>query len=244
MQIIEALQNIGLNEKEAKVYTALLSLGESTAYIVADRAGLKKPTTYVILEQLIKKGAARLIPRAKKARYIAISPEELLAVSEERLQVTKKILPELLALAEGKTAKSKTLFFDTLPAVKKAFLNQARTMAGKEMIGFYAHAEEASKELMQFFDEYNDELLRRKVTLRGIAPNHPNLKNFRDTDAEYGRTMKIVPFEEYSAPISLDIGEKHVMFFEFKTMQATLIESERIANTMRQIFEMLWKKLP
>ncbi|MDP2668293.1 MAG: helix-turn-helix domain-containing protein [bacterium] len=243
MQIVEALQNIGLNEKEAKVYTALLSLGESTAYVIADRAGLKKPTTYVILEQLIKKGAARLIPRAKKARYAAIPPEELLAMSEERLQFTKKILPELLALAEGKTQKSKTLFFDNLPAVKKAFLNQAKIMAGKEMIGFYAHAGEASKDLLSFFDEYNDELKKRKVSLRGIAPDSPDLKHFRDSDAEYDRTMKIVPFEEYSAPISMDIGEKHVMFFEFKNTQATLIESERIANTMRQIFEMLWKQL-
>lgn len=244
MQIVEALQNIGLNEKEAMVYTALLSLGESTAYVIADRAGLKKPTTYVILEQLIEKGATRLVPRAKKARYAAIPPEELLAISEERLQVTKKILPELLVLAEGKLAKSKTLFFEGLPAVKRAFLNQTKIMAGKEIVGFYAHAGDASKETLVFIGEYNDELKHRKIRTRGIVPDHPNLKYYRDTDAEYGRTMKIVPFDEYSAPISLDIAEKHVMFVEFKNLQATLIESERIANTMRQIFEMLWKQLP
>ncbi len=244
MQIVEALQNIGLNEKEAKVYTALLSLGESTAYVIAERAGLKKPTTYVILEQLIKKGAARLVPRAKKVRYIAISPKELFASAEERIGTARELIPELLALTEGKETKSKTLFFEGLPAIKKAFLNQAKIMTGKEMVGFYAHSGEVSKELLPFFVEYNNELLRRKITLRGIAPEHPNLKEYRDTDTEYGRTMKIVPFDEYSAPISLDIGEKHVMFFEFKNVQATLIESERIANTMRQIFEMLWKQLP
>lgn len=244
MQTVEALQNIGLNEKEAKAYIALLSLGESTAHVIADRAGLKKPTTYVILDQLIEKGAVRQIPRAKKALYVAISPEELYAAANDRFNLAKETLPKLLATAEGKEAKSKTLFFDNLSAIKKAFLGQARKMAGKEMVGFYAHAGDASDEMMRFFEEYNNKLKKRKVKLRGIAPNHPNLKEFRDKDAEYGRTMKIVPFEEYSAPISLDIGEKHIMFFEFQNTQATLIESERIANTMRQIFEMLWKQLP
>lgn len=239
----ESLLALGLNDKEASVYLALLSLGESTAYVIADRAGLKKPTTYVILEQLIKKGAVRQIPRAKKARYLAVSPEELFANAEERFNFAKNLMPELLALAEGKTPKSKTLFFEGLPAVRQVFLNQAKQMAGKEMVGFYGHAGEAPKEILSFFDEYNNELKRRKITLRGIAPEHQNLKNYRDTDAEYGRTMKIVPFEEYSAPISLDIAEKHILFFEFKTLQATLIESERISNTMQQIFEMLWKKL-
>lgn len=244
MNIIQALQSIGLNDKEARVYTALLSLGESTAYVIADRAGLKNPTTYVILAQLIKKGIVRQIPRAKKARYDAISPEELFALTEERLKFAKEILPQILALAEGKALKSKTLFFDNMPAIRKAFFNQAREMAGKEIVGFYGHAEETPKEILPFIDEYNDELKRCKVKLRGIAPDHPNLKYFRERDAEYGRIIKIVPLEEYSAPISLDIGEKHVMFFAFKDLQATLIESERIANTMRQIFEMLWKQLP
>lgn len=243
MDTIQALQSIGLNDKEAKIYIALLSLKESTAYVIAERAGLKKSTAYVILDQLIEKGVVRKIPRTKKARYAPISPKELFAVAEERINLAKETMPELLALVQGAASKSKTLFFDNLPSIRKAFLNQAREMAGKEIVGFYGHAEEVPKEILPFIDNYNDELKRRKVKIRGVAPNHPSLKDFRDRDAEYNRTIKIVPFEEYSAPISLDIGEKHVMFFEFKNMQATLIESERIANTMRQIFEMLWKKL-
>lgn len=243
MNIQEALQTTGLNDKEARVYVALLSLGESTAYVIADRASLKKPTTYVILDQLIKKGAVRQIPRVKKARYTAVPPEELFVRTEERFNLAKKLVPELLALAEGEAPKSKTLFFEGLSAVRQAFFNQAREMAGKEIIGFYAHVGEVPKEVFPFIDEYNDELKRRKARIRGIAPDHLNLKPYREKDAEYGRTIKIVPFEEYSAPISVDIGEKHTLFFAPKDIQITLIESERIANTMRQIFEMLWKKI-
>lgn len=242
MDITNALRTIGLNDKEARVYTALLSLGQSTAYVIADRAGIKKPTTYVILEQLIEKGVARRTPRSKKARYSAISPDELFLIAEERMALAKETIPQLLALSQKEASKSKTLFFEGLTAVRQAFFDQARKMEGKELVGFYAHAEDVPKEIFPLVEEYNEELKHRNVRLRGIAPNHPSLKSFRKTDKKYGRTMKVVPMESYSSPISVDIGEGHTLFFEPKSAQATLIESAAIAKTMREIFDIVWEK--
>ena len=56
MDIQEALRNFGLNDKEARVYVALLELGQTTAYAIAERSGLKRPTVYVILDDLRQKG--------------------------------------------------------------------------------------------------------------------------------------------------------------------------------------------
>ena len=61
MELKEALQTIGLNEKECAVYLALLQLGRASAYSVAQKSGLKKPTTYVILDELIEKYRTTLI---------------------------------------------------------------------------------------------------------------------------------------------------------------------------------------
>lgn len=67
MQIIESLESLGLNEKEAKVYTALLQLGRVSAYSVSEKSGLKKPTTYVVLGELVKKGlVSKEVPRSRK----------------------------------------------------------------------------------------------------------------------------------------------------------------------------------
>ena len=46
METIEALKNLGLNEKEAKVYLALLQTGKSKAYVVSKYSGLKKTTNF------------------------------------------------------------------------------------------------------------------------------------------------------------------------------------------------------
>lgn len=63
MNTIQSLINIELNEKEEKVYISLLQIGKATAYSVAKHSGLKKPTTYAILGDLIDGGIVTKVPR-------------------------------------------------------------------------------------------------------------------------------------------------------------------------------------
>lgn len=153
MNLIEALQNLGLNEKEAKVYLALLKKNRCSAYWIAEESGLKKPTTYVILDELIKKGLAYKVPREKKQQFVAKSPKEVLSLAEERLSMAKDALPELLALSEGERPKPKTLFFEGMSGVRENFRRENRKMQNKTVVGFYAHGGDASPELVDFFLE-------------------------------------------------------------------------------------------
>ena len=65
-EIIDTLSHIGLSEKEVHVYVALAELESGTAYQIALACDVKKPTVYVILEDLRKKGLVLKIPHAKK----------------------------------------------------------------------------------------------------------------------------------------------------------------------------------
>ena len=117
-------------------------------------------------------------------------------------------------------------------------------MQNKTVVGFYAHSGDTSPELVDFFLENMEDFKKNNCHLRGIVPDHPNLKRFRETDTKYNRLMKTIPMDEYSANISIDIGDDFVSFFSFKDLQVTLIENKDIADTMRQIFEMVWKSRP
>ena len=83
MNTSESLSILGLNEKQAAIYIALLQIGRSSAYAIADKALIKRPTTYVILGELIEKGLVSRIPRIRKKLYVAISPEQAFALAEE-----------------------------------------------------------------------------------------------------------------------------------------------------------------
>jgi len=73
----KTLQNIGLSEKQAKIYLALLELGQATVQSLARRAKINRPTAYVILEELLKEKLVFSAPAGKKVYYRAAAPESL-----------------------------------------------------------------------------------------------------------------------------------------------------------------------
>lgn len=245
MQIIEALQNLGLNEKEARVYVALLKLGRSSAYVVADEAGLKKPTTYVILGDLMKKGLVNKIPRARKQMFAAKSPDEFFAESEERLRIAKSVLPQLAAIAEKPEKNFKTFFYEGEKEITQMLSKISKRMIGKEILGFYAREpENLSLEMREFFHELNEETKRLGVKVRGVTPDDPSLAWYKERTEYFGYKIKYLDPKIYLSDCSFEIGDTFLEIFSLRYMQGILIENPDIANAMRQIFEIVWKCRP
>lgn len=244
MELNEALQTTGLNEKEAAVYTALLQLGRSSAYSVSVKSGLKKPTTYVILEQLIEKGMAQRVPRVKKQLYFANSPEQVFAVAQEKLEVAKRKLPELMAMARTDENKVSTVFYEGLPGMKKLMEYGFKENKDVEMVGFWATDAELPKDLTDYFkNEWANEQKKHGVTMRGVAPKDPALSYYRKVDAEYGRNIKPIPLKEYSSEVAVTILGDIVKIEDYKNLQGVAIENKDVAKAFKQIFEMVWKRV-
>ncbi len=243
MEIPDALRTIGLSEKQAAVYTALLQLGRASAYSVAEKSGLKKPTTYVILDELIEKGFARRVPRVRKQLYVPLSPDQAFAIAEEKLSLAKRTLPELTALVKGEASKVTTLYFEGLHGLKQAMEYGLKAAKGTELVGFYAIPPANNPELSAYFAEWNQKRLKLDIAMRGIAPEHPSLQSFRETDTEAGRVFKSVPYEQFSSEIAIDATPSVVRIHDYKNLQGVVIENADVAKTVRELFEMLWERL-
>jgi len=241
MRIEESLRSLGLSAKESEVYLALLSLGQSTAYAVAEKSGLKRPTVYMVLDDLRKKGLVLKIPHAKKQIFTAKSPEEFFSEAEERLRLAKSALPQLLAIADKPEKNFKTLYFEGEQNVKQVLSQIIKRMQGKEILGFYAReTEDISPEMRQFFHEWNEEGKQLGVTLRGMTPDDPSLQWYKEREEYFGAKMKYLDPKIYLSDCSIEIGDNFVQIFSLRHMQVVLLENPDIANTMRQIFEMVW----
>ncbi len=239
MEIGDALQKLGLNAKQSLVYAALLELGSSTAYAIARKSGVKRPTVYVLLEELRMKDVVLKIPHAKKQIFIAKSPDELVARAFEEIREVSSILPKLRALM-SKENRPKILYFEGTDELKQLLWRNLPSMDGKELVGFYAYNAGLPKKLLHIIDEYNEYLKNHRIRVRGIVPDHPSLKQYRRTDEEYGRSNLIVPFSQYNSKISLDVGEDFVRILALPDQQGVIIENKDVADGMRQIFEMFW----
>lgn len=237
----EALQGLGLNQKESLVYSSLLQLGKATAYRIAQKSGLKKPTVYVILDELRQKGLVLKIPYPNKQIYSAKHPEVLIRDAEEKLRRVHNALPELLALTQSED-KPSVMYFEGLGGVEKVLNYGLDKLEGGELIGFNAHGEKISEELLEIFLEYNKRLKKSGIKVRGFVPDHPSLEKFRESDAEFGRNMRVIPFQQYSSDVSVDIGPDFVKLLMFNDLQGVVIEHKGVACAFKQIFEMMWTK--
>jgi len=81
---LKKIKDFGLNSYEAKIWTALLSRGVSTAGELSDIAGVPRSRSYDILESLEKKGFI-IMKIGKPIKYIALPPDEVMERVKKRI---------------------------------------------------------------------------------------------------------------------------------------------------------------
>lgn len=245
MDLQSSLKNLNFTEKEAAVYLALLQTGQSTAYQVAKKSGLKKPTTYVILDNLVERGAVRKILHTKNHQYLATDPVELFVEARSRVEQAEAILPQLRAMAQNKAKIVETSYYEGVPGIKEMYKNLLKEMAGKTYVGFFAHQKDTPKELMDYWKELNAEMAKRKIKMRGVTTKDATLKeyfNFSRMPQDLFDMVGLSP-KVYSSNISMEIYEDFTQIISHRYVQGILIRNPDIANVMRQIFEIVRKSV-
>jgi DNA-binding MarR family transcriptional regulator len=243
--LIQELKKLNLSEKEARVYLALLELGPSTPYKIAKRSRLKRPTAYVIAEELVEKGLIVQMTGEKKRQYIARSPESYIENVETRVREAKKIVPELNALQRKQSEKPNVLYFEGVEGMKQAYEYRLKEFSGKEIIGFFARSGEIEKELHeQVFFPWNEAKLKNNIAVRGFTVDDPGLAEYtKFFGTEHGKiNARFLPDKLYSADCSIESFEWGVRICIMKSKQAIIIESYELAKALSEIHELLWEK--
>lgn len=239
----ETLQKLGLSDKESRVYLGLLTLGQGSANAIARAAGLKRPTTYVALEDLRRRGLVLKMPGSKKQMFSARSPEELVYEMKKNLSEAEHALPELMSAYSSNTPHVRTIHFEGIEGVREALWYRIDSLKQQEITAFFGSAEEASPELVELFHQWNEKLAKQGTRVRSLVPDSKNLKEFREKDIVYGFLPKILPAALYTSEASIDITDTFVRILMFKEQQATIVENRKVAKALKEIFEILWQKL-
>ncbi|MFA5855467.1 MAG: helix-turn-helix domain-containing protein [Candidatus Gracilibacteria bacterium] len=244
------LTQIGLTEKEAKVYFAALEIGTAPASEIALRAKLNRVTTYDTLEKLIKRGFATVQSRKKIQYFSATQPDLVRLDIRKNYMDFKEALPEFRRV-QGVTVHPHVRYFEGLDAVKKIYED---TLTAKTEILNYANSKSIRDIWPNYDKEYVEKRVKRRVYLRGLAPKDEhgekvvkeNKKNFREIRlielarlAKSGHPAGSLTFEN-----EINIYDQKMAIVSFgKTGEiiGMIIESPEIANTQRAIFMMAWE---
>jgi HTH-type transcriptional regulator, sugar sensing transcriptional regulator len=234
------LEKLGLNEKEAKVYLAVLELGEGNIQDIAEKSGVKRTTVYNMIASLKEKGLVFEIQKKHKAVYYAEDPRKLKNDLEEKKADLEQMLPELLSVANMLGNKPKVKFYEGENGIKEVY-KDTLNYPGEEIVAWFTD---------DFFDfdpdfiqnYYIPTRLKKKIWVRAIYPDTPRLKGFSLLDEKQLRKSKLVPQGEYKFKVEIVIyGKNRVFMISFHEKIALIIESQMIHETLKSIFELQWK---
>src|SRR3989338_8536519 len=98
MDLQKNLLQLGLTEKQAKVYLACLQLGTETVLRLSKFADLKRPTVYLILDELESMGLVSRVQKERKILFKAEDPERIISHLKMKQEAALAILPSLKAI--------------------------------------------------------------------------------------------------------------------------------------------------
>lgn len=255
-ELPRSLEAIGLSEKQAQVYAALVELGGAFPSQISEKTRLNRTTVYKILTDLSIKGLINEITKRNKLFYQIENPNRLLrfaktqvSLAEDRLQKAEKLIPDFEGLYQMLTNKPGIRYFEGVDGVTLLYEDMVASDKKYEMLA-WSNAKELERVLPnKFFEDFRRSKERIGITTRGIVPDTDQDKQFNERFFS-GYKKGAVPHLRYviaeQFPFKGEItvyGSTKIAIVNLNKEYLTglIIEDETIHEMMRMIFELSWK---
>ncbi|MEK7586914.1 MAG: helix-turn-helix domain-containing protein [Patescibacteria group bacterium] len=238
------LQEIGLSDKEAGVYLALLATDNSSVIELAGKTKIKRPTVYVILESLAKKGLVSETTVGKKTHYQAEPPERLETFIErqkitldERAKRLKDIIPQIKSVQRESGERPVVRFFEGKEGIistNEDIYNE--TPDGSPIYMIY------SKDLINEVFTENDLAKYKKKRLENKVKSKV-LYNYSKGEKPSDDTGERLKIDEKKYPFTCDISvykDKVRISILGKSLSGIYIKSHDFANTMKSLLNFIF----
>lgn len=231
MNVIKTLEHIGLEEKEAKTYIALLTLGETTATRIAEKAMLDRTLMYQLLNKLIEKGLASYVIKNNVKYFLAAEPQILLEDLEQKKSELKEAIPLLNKQRQSQEEETKVEVYKG----RKGIYTIIR-MIVTENTPYYAIGG-----LQQAYSEFEAENL---AVMRQLEKKNIQGKMIVRTKDDFhigtNEDYRYVPETMIASTTTMILGNKVITFVWSKPYHAILIENEEVARSNKSTFDYLW----
>lgn len=236
MDLKQALQSLGLNEKEAKIYLACLELGLETVVKIAKKADVKRSTTYVILEELVEQGLISKTPKGKTTLYSAEHPNKLLSSINEKKFIITQILPQLEALNNLTAKKPKIRFYEGEKEIYQVY----QEIFKEKEIWYWGSVKELSKQFSFILNEFIDLVKKNKSKILDLLTSDPR-------DIEYAKkvlgknyNIKLFPKDIRLNTDAAIFGNKLALISFEPELIAVIIESDNLVLAFRALYQLAW----
>lgn len=228
-----ALQTIGFEEKEARIYLELLKLGTSPASKIASQLEEDRTTIYYGLIKMVEKGYVSETILSNVKNFTATPPAQIQALLEERTQLFKTQLPLLQKLMSEPTPELTVELRKGKAALRHLYRDSLEV--GGEILGLgtednlYLDMDPAP--LNQYYKEAQEKGIKERLI------TYPDAKTVDHPITQY----RYIPREYVSPSHTVIYGDKVVFMIWEPTLHLIHIKSKEFSESFRAHFEIVWK---
>jgi sugar-specific transcriptional regulator TrmB len=239
------LQSIGLTDKESSVYLALVQVDNASVLDLSKKTKLKRPTVYVVLDSLSKKGLVSETTIGKKTHYQAEPPERLETfverqklVLDESSKRLKDIIPEIKSIQRESGERPVVKYFEG----RDGILSMLEEVFGQDdgQKGEYIHVIYPQDKLKEIFtdqerEKYRNLRLKRNIKSKAIYTSSSE----RPSD----NTSDRIQINQNKYPLLCDITiykDRLSISILGKKLSGIFVQSQDLADTLRSLFGVIF----
>lgn len=239
------LEELGLSEKEVKVYLASLELGSATVQNIAGKSGVVRSSSYVAIGALTNRGLMSTFTKGKKEFFAAEKPEQLLRILktkkkqlDEQESKLKNAMPELQALIALSVDKPEVKYYEGLDGLdamrEKIFESGAkelRVIANIDQVRSVISEEDRALHSIRI---KKHKIKGREILVSSKKINLPDI-------VPVGWVFKWAKDSALTGMGEITIFDDYISLISYQDkMYGFLLKSEMIAATAKTLFDTAW----
>jgi sugar-specific transcriptional regulator TrmB len=243
LDLSKKLTELGLSDKEAEIYIALLKFETAAVKELVIETGLNRSTIYVVLEQLKKSGFASISNKRGVRTYTPASPERLMEAVREKTrqnilasETLAALIPELTSIHKSTKFKPQVTVFEGVTGLKKAF--EDALINKEKVMRVFSSADDIFRSLPDYLPFFIQERMKRGIIMYGIHPDDSSAREMMKRMPNNPDDLTFIPSDKFTFPSDFAVYDNVVAFMSHQPPYSVKIESKEIAEVAKVLIDL------
>lgn len=246
----QELLKLGFSSNQARVYLALLELGQSRAGLIITRAMLPRQTVYNTLAELEEKELIFSVIKSGRKNFQTKDPQQLIENVRIQEETIEKILPQLIAKRDTSKNISDIKVYEGIDGFKTVHITNIRNTKKDSTIYFISAGSQMWVDLAKksgMLYKYEKIRLEKNITQKFVVYegqreilNHFTNTEFKDQLPSQRRQYRFLQ-DNFNSPVSIQIWQDRIDLIVFSTHPIVFeIKNIEIVGSFENYFNFLW----
>lgn len=242
MDKTKILEKIGLTKHESAIYLALLDMGTSNISQISEKTLIHRPLIYKAIPALLEKKLITKTQKLKSVVYGAEPPNRLETLFDDLKLDFFEILPDLEDSYSSSEKRPKIRFLEGKDGTRRVFDDVVRSLKKGDVFYRYSSNKDGNEKRDTHLPRIYKKMREEKKLERLVITNSQTLDTKKPKLDRFAKPMPN-DFGTFEHNITEIIYGNRIAFIDYNSETGMIIESKKIADFQRQIFQTLYKKL-